>query len=177
MIVGKEIIYFDSIDSTSDEARRRIKGGEGEGLVVVASEQTAGRGKPGSIWHSPPGNFYLSAVIRPYRNPGELVSLTLLSAVAVSAALGRFSDLPIVVKWPNDLMAGGKKLGGILVEGMASGHLIIGIGVNLAIIPEDMRDRATSIYHETGKMIERDQFSAAVLQELDRFYLAYLGRF
>jgi BirA family biotin operon repressor/biotin-[acetyl-CoA-carboxylase] ligase len=74
-------------------------------------------------------------------------------------------------------MAGGKKLGGILVEGMASGHLIIGIGVNLAIIPEDMRDRATSIYHETGKMIERDQFSAAVLQELDRFYLAYLGRF
>ncbi len=177
MIVGKEVIYFDSIDSTSDEARRRIKRGEGEGLVVVASEQTAGRGKPGAVWHSPPGNFYLSAVVRPYRNPGEFTALTLISAIAVKSALIRFCDLPVIIKWPNDIIAQSKKLGGILVEGMASGHLIIGIGINLAVIPEQLYGSATSVYHETGVRIERDRFSATVLQELDRFYLAYLGRF
>ena len=177
MILGKKIVQIDSVDSTSDEARRLLKQGEGEGLVVIANQQTAGRGKPGSAWASPPGNLYLSTVIKPYRNPAALVPLTLLSAVAVRSALRRYAEISPVIKWPNDLMAGGKKLAGILVEGTGSGYLVIGIGVNLQIIPAELAGRATSLYAETGTMVEKDLFSSALLQELDRCYLAYLSGF
>jgi BirA family biotin operon repressor/biotin-[acetyl-CoA-carboxylase] ligase len=145
MIIGKNIVSFDTLDSTSDEARRRIRQGEGEGLVVMAASQSAGHGKPGAKWYSPRGNLYLSAVVAPRRNPGDLAILTLTTALAGRSCLQRFVKLPIIIKWPNDLLVRQKKIAGILIEGVPSGQLIIGIGINLASIPDEVSATATSL--------------------------------
>ncbi|HVN67193.1 MAG TPA: biotin--[acetyl-CoA-carboxylase] ligase, partial [Candidatus Sulfotelmatobacter sp.] len=126
MIVGKKILHYSTLDSTNAEARRLIKKGEGEGLVVVAGAQAAGRGKPGRRWHSPLGNVYFSAVLKPYKNPRELAPITLLGALAARAALKKTANLPVVIKWPNDLLVHGRKVGGILTERLTAGQLIVG---------------------------------------------------
>ena len=180
MIIGKKKVHYSEIDSTNSEARRLIQKGEGEGLVVIADRQTAGRGKPGSNWFSPEGNFYLSAVVKPRKNPKDLAPITLLGALAGRSAIGKFADLLVVIKWPNDLLIKGKKVGGILVERLPSGHLIIGIGLNLNLtkkmLPDEIRCTATSLRIETGKSISIADFAVVIIKELDREYLAYLSK-
>ena len=172
MLIGKKIVHFTEIDSTNDEARRLVKKGEGEGLVVVAESQTAGKGKPGAGWISPKGNLYLSAVIKPHRSPKDLAPLTITAALAARAAIVKAANLPVVIKWPNDLLVRGKKTGGILTERLLSGHVIIGVGINLARHPA----RATSLEHESGRQIDINGFTKLLLQELDKEYLAYLAK-
>jgi BirA family biotin operon repressor/biotin-[acetyl-CoA-carboxylase] ligase len=180
-IIGKKIIRLPEVDSTSEEARRQVKRGEGEGLVVISNSQSAGRGKPGSVWFSPPGNLYLSAVIKPHRNVDELMPLTLIGAIAGSSAIYQTSLIASLIKWPNDLLVRGKKIGGILVERIASGHLIIGIGINLnsdpGIFPEKIRGSATTLKHESKKQLDPSHFSQILIEELDARYLAYLSKF
>jgi len=176
LILGKKTIHYPVLDSTNDEARRLIRGGAGEGLVVVADAQTSGRGKPGFAWFSPPGNLYLSAVIKPYKNQRDLAPITLLAAVAARAA----SRLPLVIKWPNDLLLHGQKLGGILTERVPSGHLIIGIGINLNSQRQDfpgaLRRTATSLRIATGKKIAVRQFTERLLAELNQAYRQFLAK-
>ena len=180
-IIGRKVIRLQEIDSTNEEARRQIKRGQSEGLVVIADSQSAGRGKPGSVWFSPPGNLYLSAVIKPHRNFNELAPLTLIGAIAGSSAIYQTSLVAPIIKWPNDLLVGRKKIGGVLVERIASGHLIIGIGINLnsdtGIFPENIRDFTTTLQHETKMRLDPLQFSDILIQELDARYLAYLSKF
>ncbi len=176
MIIGKKILHYRTIDSTNTEARRLIKKGEGEGLVVTAGRQTKGRGKPGAKWFSPEGNLYLSAVAKPYKNPKDLSSITLLGALAARAAMIRLSKLPVAIKWPNDLRIRGKKVGGVLTERLPSGHLIIGIGLNLNSVPAEVQRTATALRILTGKSFDPKKFSAALIKELDREYLAYLSK-
>lgn len=176
MIIGKQLIHYPTLDSTNDEARRLIKQGAGEGVVVLAGTQTRGRGKPGSRWLSPRGNLYFSAVLKPYRNPRELAPITLLGALAARALLVRVAGLPVTIKWPNDLLVHGRKIGGVLTERVPAGHLIIGIGINLQVVPRAVR-RATSVKRETGRVLAPAECAVGLARELDRQYLAYLAKF
>ena len=146
---------------------------------MVADRQTRGRGKPGSAWFSPAGNLYLSAVVKPYKNPPELSAVTLFSALAVRAAVMGLTGLPAVIKWPNDLRLRGKKVAGILTERLASGHLIIGVGLNVNVtgrtFPAPLRASATSLRRETGKIYSLKSCAAALLSALDEEYRAFLG--
>ena len=179
-MIGKKIVHYKTVGSTNDEARRLIKQGEGEGLVVIADNQTAGKGKPGSRWFSPPGNLYFSAVVKPYKNPKDLAPVTLLSALAARAMISKVSKLPVVIKWPNDLLIRGKKVGGILTEGLASGHLIIGLGINInndrRTLPEELKESATSLKIETGRKISLKKCEALLIDFLDVEYRAFLQK-
>ena len=180
MIIGKKTIHYQTVDSTNDEARRLIKQGEGEGLVVIAESQTAGRGKPGATWVSPPGNLYLSAVVNPHRSQKDLAPLTLTAALAVRAAIARISGLPVTIKWPNDILIRGKKAGGILTERLVAGSIIIGIGININCrigLPSADNNSATSLSAETGQTYPIGELTALLLEELNNEYLAYLSKF
>lgn len=180
MIIGKKILHYRVIDSTNTEARRLIKKGEGEGLVVVADEQTKGKGKPGYSWFSPRGNLYFSAVVKPYRNPKELSPITLLAALAAKSAITGLAGLPVVIKWPNDLLVNGKKIGGVLAERVPSGHIIMGIGINVNSpaknFPQEIRGRSTTMRDAAGKRFALQKCSDRLMKELDREYLAYLSK-
>ena len=139
---------FEQLASTNDEAKRQAVAGAGEGVLIVARRQTAGRGRSGRAWASPEGNLYLSLLLRPDRPPAEAAQLSFVAALAVAEAAGIATQL----KWPNDVLAGGRKLSGILLEGF-DGALVIGVGVNVAAAPE-------------GATCLREQGSAAGCDEL-----------
>ncbi len=172
-MIGKKLVHYEVIDSTNDEARRMVKQGEGEGLVVTAGSQTAGRGKPGARWFSPPGNLYLSAVVKPRRDQKDIAPLTITAALAARTAIVRETELPVVIKWPNDILVRGKKAGGILTERLPSGHVIIGIGINLTQHPAS----AAALDEEAGRPIDLKHFTDRLLLELEKEYLAYLAEF
>jgi BirA family biotin operon repressor/biotin-[acetyl-CoA-carboxylase] ligase len=145
-------------------------------LVVVADMQTKGRGKPGSSWFSPKGNLYFSAVVKPFKNPKDLVSLTLLGALAARAMINKISKLPVVIKWPNDIRVHGRKVGGVLTERLPSGHLIIGIGINLNNVPAEVKRTATSLRMLTGKRFEPKKIADSLITELDKEYRLFLKK-
>jgi BirA family biotin operon repressor/biotin-[acetyl-CoA-carboxylase] ligase len=162
------------VGSTNDIARRLAEGGGAEGTLVVAAEQTGGRGRHGRRWHSPPGNFYASLLLRPDRPLAEVASLSLVIALvaleALEAVAGRRLDLAL--KWPNDLLLGGAKLAGILLEGAAGpdgrcAWVVAGLGVNLRARPPAAA-YPTATLAAAGVEIGPDDFLDA--------YLAGLGR-
>jgi BirA family biotin operon repressor/biotin-[acetyl-CoA-carboxylase] ligase len=178
-IIGSKIIYYKEIDSTSDEAKRLIMKGVGEGIVIVADSQTKGRGKPGCSWFSPPGvGVYLSAIVRPYKNPSDLAPITLLGAKAVVKTIEEQCKLEAKIKLPNDVMLNNKKVCGVLVERDASGNLIIGIGANInnaeGSFPDEIKDSATSLKIECGKDCSIKTFVDMLINELDNSYRLFL---
>jgi BirA family biotin operon repressor/biotin-[acetyl-CoA-carboxylase] ligase len=160
--------------STNDEAAAWARAGAPEGAVVVADAQERGRGRLGRAWHSPPGDsLYFSVVLRP-RLPLERVPpLTLAAGVAVCEAVARFDVAPSL-KWPNDLLASGRKLAGILTEAASQRdrveHVIVGIGVNLnnAAFPDELSSIATSLRQERGgRAVDRAAFAAVLCERLE----------
>jgi len=145
------LLRFDRIGSTSDEAKRLAEAGADEGTLVWALEQEAGRGRRGRAWVSPPGNLYLSLVLRPRTMPGEAAQLGFAAALAVAEACARFLplDAALLCKWPNDVLLRGAKVAGLLLESHAGERgvawLVLGIGVNLASHPEGTEFPATSL--------------------------------
>ncbi len=135
------------IDSTNDEARRQAASGAPHGLVIWADRQSAGHGRQGRAWQSPPGNLYCSILLRPDRAAAEVAQLSFAAALAVCDALP--AGLAPRCKWPNDVLVDGKKIAGILLESEASGAgvawLIVGIGINIAMHPADTETPATSL--------------------------------
>ena len=162
--------WFASVGSTNDLAARFAEHGAEEWTVVAADEQTSGRGRLGRSWTSRPGaGLYLSVVLRP---PAHAVPLlTLAAGVAVAEAIEASTGLSVDLKWPNDVMAGARKLGGILAEA-GSGFVILGIGLNVqpAAYPPEIADRATSLEAELGRRVDRGVVLAAVLDALLRTY-------
>lgn len=178
-VVGRELHCYDSVVSTNTVAAELAGAGSAEGTVVIADTQTGGRGRRGRAWRSPPGkNLYMSVLLRPDLSPRDASVLTLATAVAACAALRRATPLPVSIKWPNDLMVKGKKLGGILTEIRADMdrifHAVVGIGININLtaddLPEDIKLTATSVLIETGTWRQRTPVAAEVLKELDRLY-------
>jgi BirA family transcriptional regulator, biotin operon repressor / biotin---[acetyl-CoA-carboxylase] ligase len=176
MPVGTPLHYFDEISSTNDEAARLAELGAPEGTTVVASAQTAGRGRFGRTWFSPPGaGLYVSVIVRDRR---AAPYLSLAGGVAVADGIRAATALPVELKWPNDVViAGGlakpRKLAGILAEGTTSAdgiqYVILGFGINLlaAAYPPEIADRATSLESELGRPVDRDLVLSATLAELD----------
>lgn len=171
--------YRAETGSTNDDASRLAAAGAPEGTTVVADTQTAGRGRIGRSWFSPPGaGLYFSFVLRPgaagraqSAKAGHL--LTLAIGVALADALRLATGLPVDLKWPNDLLVGRRKLGGILAEAVdiqsVSGYVIVGCGINLrtAAYPQEVAARATSIEAELGRSIERGVVLAGSLAAID----------
>jgi BirA family biotin operon repressor/biotin-[acetyl-CoA-carboxylase] ligase len=167
-----DVRWFPTVTSTMDVAAEAADAGAGEGLVIVAEEQTAGRGRRGRPWSSPAGSgLYVSFVFRP---PAEALSapllapLTLAAGVAVRRAIIGATGLTPELKWPNDVVVGRRKLAGILAEGVGIGTaaqtVILGVGINVsgASHPGEIAQRATSLEAELGHAIEREP----VLEEL-----------
>ncbi|MDA8079124.1 MAG: biotin--[acetyl-CoA-carboxylase] ligase [Nitrospiraceae bacterium] len=178
----KTVLYYPSVDSTNDLAAsmRDIL----PGTVIIADSQTRGRGRLGRSWISPPGrNIYLSMIIRPELLPRDAPLLTVLTAVSCAHALRCLSGLPLSIKWPNDLTAQGKKIGGILTETRSDpDHIqqaVIGVGVNVNMsmddIPDDLRETATSLVLETGRYFQRTALIVGMLSEFERQYKILLG--
>ncbi len=164
-------IWFEEVGSTSDVAVGLAERGAPEGTVVVANAQSAGRGRLGRSWASPPGaGLYLSAVLYPPR-PDSL--LTLATGVAVSGALVRATGLATALKWPNDVFVGRRKLAGILAEAgtAADGRsfVVLGIGINVlaAAYPPDVAARATSLETELGRAVDRGLVLAELIAAVD----------
>ena len=140
---GHRVLALDSVDSTNQEACRRAKAGEAGGLWIVARSQTAGRGRRGRSWISEPGNFFGSLILRPPAKTKEITNLSFVAAVALHQTLAELSGGQAVVEcdWPNDVLVGGTKVAGILLESSFSGDsvpdwVVMGIGVNLFGGPE-----------------------------------------
>lgn len=162
-------------ESTNDEAAAWARQGAPHGAVVVADSQRAGRGRMGRSWQSPAGgNLYASFVLRPLRRPEQLAGLTLAVAVACAEALEALGAA-VRIKWPNDLLLGGRKLGGILTELHAadpgSAYVIVGVGVNLACPPPDLP--AAGLSELPGGAPDRDALVGAlrdrILATVERF--------
>lgn len=175
--VGQALHWFEEVGSTNDVAKRLADEGAAHGEVVLAESQTAGRGRRGRAWSSPAGrNLYLSVVLRPDVPPARAPELTLLASVAVCQAV-RQAGVNAGIKWPNDLLAGGRKLAGILTELAADPDrvqwLVVGIGVNVNVgaddLPAELRPVATSLAIERGAPVPRALFAAAVLSALEEW--------
>jgi BirA family biotin operon repressor/biotin-[acetyl-CoA-carboxylase] ligase len=186
-VIGRDIRVFQETTSTNDIAEKLARDGVREGVVVFAETQSKGRGRLGRVWLSPARKgLWFSVLLRPDLRPMEATQLTVISATALRRAIQRVTGLQPEIKWPNDLLIGGKKVAGILTELSAEldrvRHVIIGIGVdvNLGAIefPAELRQTATSLRMATGEPVLRAELAAAVLQELDADYTRMCdGRF
>ncbi len=175
-VVGKRLLFFQEVGSTMDEARLRAERGTEEGTVIVAETQTASRGRQGRNWVSRSGNLYLSVVL--YPSIRTLPYLNSLCGVAVVRAIASISGLKPRIKWPNDILLNDKKVAGLLVESAIAGdevrHSIIGIGVNVALDPDEIDEiagGAISLNHASAGDIPRDELLREILQQLDALYI------
>ncbi len=175
--IGQRVICYPSLPSTNDVAKLEAKKGAPEGSVVLAEEQTAGRGRIKRAWLSPKGSVALSIVLRP--GPDELSSLIMVASLATVHCIEKVSGLRAQIKWPNDVMIGDKKVCGILIEsdvkGKAVDYAVIGIGINVSIkLPDfpEIAPTATSLSHELGREVSRLDIIRCLLVETERLYLA-----
>jgi BirA family biotin operon repressor/biotin-[acetyl-CoA-carboxylase] ligase len=173
--LGQTLHAFEELPSTNDRARELAEEGAEHGEVVIAEAQTAGRGRRGRTWISVPRrNVYLSVILRPELPPARAPELTLVGAIAVCDAL-RDAGVDAGIKWPNDVLAGGRKIAGILTELAAEPDrvqwVVVGIGVNVNAraedFPEELRGEATSVLLERGEPAPRALFAAALLSRLE----------
>jgi BirA family biotin operon repressor/biotin-[acetyl-CoA-carboxylase] ligase len=175
--------HFASVDSTNQLALIAAQAGAQWG-VWIADEQTAGRGRGGHSWHSAPGDgIYVSVLVTPWVSMSHARELPLRAGLAVKAAVLEYTGLELDLRWPNDLMFGDRKCGGILVEsasgepragwgdqfGSALKYAVVGIGLNVRHggFPEEIRKVATSLYLESGREFDREPLLAAMLRYLD----------
>lgn len=175
--IGHRIIHFFKTDSTNTVATRLASEGAPHGTVVVAEEQTAGRGRFGRSWYSEKSSgIYTSIILRPKLSPALAPALTLMAGVAAHRALTSSTGLSFDIRWPNDLLTGGKKVCGILTEMTADfdriHYVVVGIGINVnhSDVPSDLKGVATSLRLEGKKAFSRANIFAALLKELERQY-------
>lgn len=165
--IGRQIVVLDETDSTNNEVKRRAEQGAAGGLLVVSDSQTGGRGRRGRGWSSPKGsNVYMSLLLRPDFLPERASMLTLVTAMAVCEAVHAVTGIDAQIKWPNDVVAGGKKLCGILTEMSAEAdyinYVVIGIGINTNVteFPEEIKNTATSLLLESKGIVDRNRIIA-----------------
>jgi BirA family transcriptional regulator, biotin operon repressor / biotin---[acetyl-CoA-carboxylase] ligase len=170
------ILRFESLPSTNTELARQASEGAGEGLSIVADEQTAGRGRLQRAWSSPRGaGLYFSILLQPAIAQEQWPLITLMAALAVGDALSEACDVNTDIKWPNDLLSGERKICGILAESVETPTgraVIVGIGINLTsdAYPSELAAVATSVAQSTGRAVEREALLAALLRALSRWY-------
>lgn len=177
--LGRGLHHFDSVASTNEVAFELAREGAFHGETVVAEHQTHGKGRRGRTWISPAGrNVYCSVILRPDVPPTRAPELTFVAAVAVVQTLREAFNVPADVKWPNDIEIQGKKISGILTEldaeGDEIGFVIVGLGINVNMepddFPEEIRSTATSLQIEVGDFVDRPLLTAALLARLEDWY-------
>lgn len=180
--IGREILFFSEIDSTNSKAREEALRGAKEGTIIIADAQTRGRGRLGRPWESPPGmNLYASMILRPAIPLADAAAMPLLTGIAVAKGLGRSTGAAAGIKWPNDILVGGKKIAGILAEAEAAGErvrfIIMGVGVNVNVgadeMPSSLKETATSLRIVTGRELSRARVAAAVFEEMEEVYALF----
>jgi BirA family biotin operon repressor/biotin-[acetyl-CoA-carboxylase] ligase len=178
-VLGRRVFYHERLGSTNDAARQLAEAGETEGTLVIADEQSAGRGRLGRSWVAPArSSLLMSLILRPDLSPRHAPRVTMAVALGACEAIRAETDFPAQIKWPNDLQIRGKKFAGILAESGIVGekleYVIVGIGVNVnfatasvAGIPPD----ATSLATELGKTVPRARLAQAILRLIETYYL------
>ena len=177
--LGSPLTLVDETESTNDDAKQGARAGTEHGAVWLAESQTAGRGRQGRAWIAPRGeNLLFSVLLRlrcpPPRVPPVSLACGLAVRDAVARALGASRDGDVMVKWPNDVLIGKKKVAGVLVESAVSGtrveYVVVGIGINVLTrsLPDELSGIATSIALEGGVDLDRAEILADVLAGLDR---------
>ena len=181
--IGHAIIHYFRTDSTNNQALYLAQVGAEHGTVVVAEEQTAGRGRFGRTWYSEKSSgIYVSVILRPPFSPTAAPILTLMAGVAAQQTLGAITGLGVDIRWPNDLLVNGKKVAGILTEMYAElGRLhavVLGVGINVnhSEMPAGLKPTATSLRIESQRPWSRVQICVALLKELERYYHLLLER-
>ncbi|WP_079509531.1 biotin--[acetyl-CoA-carboxylase] ligase [Mesobacillus jeotgali] len=183
--LGRNLHYHESVESTQKIAYKLAYENAEEGTIVIAEEQTAGRGRMDRKWHSPKyTGIWMSILLRPKIPIPKAPQLTLITAVGVVQAIEEVTGLLPEIKWPNDIMINGKKITGILTELQAESDrinsVIIGIGINVNSaeedFPEEIKQVASSLAIETGREIDREQLIRTILEKLEKLYLLYLEK-
>jgi BirA family biotin operon repressor/biotin-[acetyl-CoA-carboxylase] ligase len=175
--IGRDIIHYFRTDSTNAVALKLAAEGAEHGTIVVAEEQTAGRGRLGRAWYSEKSNgIYASVILRPPLSPVAAPVLTLMAGVAAQKAVSSTTGLAVDIRWPNDLLVNGKKVCGILTEMSAEVDrlhaVVLGIGINVnnQQMPAELESTATSLRMEAHRGISRVHLLAALLREIERHY-------
>ena len=178
--MGRQIRYFSRIDSTNQYAKRIAEEGAPDGTLIIADEQTAGKGRSGRTWVTPPAEaIAFTLLLRPKLSPDRISMVTLVMGLAVTNAVNSLYDVSAGIKWPNDVVIKGRKLCGILTEMSAEvrqvNYIVIGVGINanLTSFPEEIREIATSLRLELGCDINRAELIARVMTEFERLYAEF----
>lgn len=180
--VAKEVLYFDTIDSTNTKAQELAEKGYQSGTLVVADKQESGKGRRGRSWVSPSGTgIFMTLMIKPDINPNNASMLTLVAALAVAKAITSVTGEEAMIKWPNDIVVNGKKVCGILTEMNAQfdyiNHIVVGIGINVhnESFPEEISQMASSLMIEAGgKRFHRAQIIAETMSYFEQYYDTFL---
>ena len=180
--VAKEVLYFDTIDSTNTKAQELAEKGYQSGTLVVADKQDSGKGRRGRSWVSPSGTgIFMTLMIKPDINPNNASMLTLVAALAVAKAITSVTGEEALIKWPNDIVINGKKVCGILTEMNAQfdyiNHIVVGIGINVhnESFPEEISQMASSLMIEAGgKRFHRAQIIAETMSYFEQYYDTFL---
>ena len=178
---NKKIHYYKQLDSTNTEIARLATEGAEHGTIVVADAQTAGKGRRGRTWESPAGeNVYMSILLRPNCVPDRAPMLTLVMAYSVARFLRETGFADVQIKWPNDLVLSGKKICGILTEMQLKDseidYVVVGVGINVntSKFPEELKDTATSLYLESGRILDRERIVESVATYFQQTYVQFL---
>ncbi len=181
-IIGNQIIFLTETTSTNDIIKNYAQNQEPEGLVVVANSQTKGRGRSGKVWYSQAGGLYFSILLRPQLPLSEIAKLTLLTGVTLVEVLRKHHQLPVLLKWPNDVLINNRKLAGILVEMATSGanakHLVVGIGINTnqQAIDQEIAEIAISMESILNKPIDNKLLLSKILKRFEHNYQLFTAQ-
>jgi len=175
LTLSPQIICLPTVDSTSDEAKRRITSGQHAELLILADTQTQGRGRYNRTWHSPKGGLYFSLVLRPILNLDSIPIHGLLCSCAVAKALQKMGIEEVSLKWPNDVLIAGHKVAGILSELISLANdeylIVLGIGINQNtqqnLLPDEIRFSTTSVLEHLGSVTSQEELLCNVLAMLD----------
>lgn len=179
---ANKILYFDEIDSTNSEIKRQAEQGASEGTLAIAEYQSAGRGRRGRSWDSPAGSgIWMSFLIKPDIRPEHAPMITLLAAMACASAVRDVTGLEAMIKWPNDIVIGGRKITGILTEMSTEmetiSYIVVGIGINanMTEFPEDIRKTATSLAIECKEPVSRSLIVASFGHYFEQYYEIFIN--
>ena len=179
--IGNRVYFEEEVDSTNTWGKRLAEEGAPHGTLVVADEQTQGRGRRGRSWESPRGTTVsMTLILRPDLEPVRASMLTIVMGLSVAQGLQELLDVPVQIKWPNDAVLNGHKLCGILTEMSTQidyiNHVTVGVGINVNMteFPEEIRGTATSLRLETGHVVKRARLIAAIMERLEQNYGIFL---
>ena len=179
---GRPVFYYDELASTNLQAKLDAENGAGEGTLIVADMQTAGRGRKGKGWSSPAGtNVYFTLILKPDYDVEQASMVTLVMGMAVAEGNRATCGVDARIKWPNDIVAGGRKLCGMLAEMSVERefihYVVVGVGINVKeqVFPEEIADTATSLWQECGRKVSRGQLIVNVMKAFEARYKVFCG--